>query len=195
MYWVTSKVVHFDRVASSWLISRFIDSSATFGFIDPAEKFPEGAVTYGIAGGDIGRHDEDGTTFSKLLQRYALTDGALGAIEKIVSAGVAYIQQDEMPKENDRAAWVAIGLLAVGEGMLLIENNDHDILERSLPIWDAVYADAAFHLLRNNPPGADADPDVLRHTKFVMALARFRQIAGGVRRQSYRYVSDRISVA
>jgi len=182
MYWVTSRLVHFDRVASAWLISRFIDPAARFGFIDPADPFPEGAITFSLAGGDIGRHDGEGTTFTKLLRRHDLTDPALRELERTVAAGVAYVMQGVTPAIDDRFALMSVGLLAVGEGNLLLESDDQDILDRSFPVWDALYVDAAIHLLRHHPPAGDSD--ALQGTRFNMAIGRARQVVGRARKTS-----------
>ena len=195
MYWVTSRLVHFDRVASAWLISRFIDADAVFGFVEIGSGFPEGAITFSIAGGDIGRHDAEGTTFTKLLRRNKLTDPALLELEKIVAACVAYVMGGKCPGPSDRPAWIAVGLLAAAEGMLVIEDSDRDILERSFPMWDAIYVDAAMHHLRTHPPGAEGDSDALRGTKFGMAIGRGRhliaraRVRGGVR-EAFAHASD-----
>lgn len=187
MIWVTSRLVHFDRVASAWLISRFIDPEATFGFIDAGSGFPEGATTFGVAGGDIGRHDAEGTTFTKLLRRHKLTDPALLELEKIVGAGVGYVMGGKNPGADDRAGWVAVGLLAVAEGTMVIEDGDREILERSFLVWDAVYVDAAMHLLRSHPPADEGVPDALKGTRFGMSIGRARHLVarararGGVR--------------
>jgi hypothetical protein len=181
MFWVTSRLLHFDRAASAWLISRFIDPDATFDFIEIGSDFPEGAITFSLAGGDIGRHDAEGTTFTKLLRRHNLTDPALLEVEKIVSAGVAHTMHGKNPGIDDRHAWVAVGLLAVAEGTMVIESNDHDILLRTLPVWDAVYVDAGMHLLRTHPPGNEGDSDALLSTKFNMAIGRHRHRVGRAR--------------
>lgn len=184
MFWVTSRLVHFDRVASAWLISRFIDPEARFEFIDPAGTFPEGATTFGLAGGDIGRHDADGTTFRKLLHKYGVSDPALGELDKIVAAGVAYVMQGVMPSPNDRCTLIAIGLLAVGEGNLILESSDHDILDRSFPLWDAIYVDASMHLLRHAPAASESDPAARQATRFNMAIARARHVVGRARKRA-----------
>ncbi len=181
MLWVTGRIIHFDRVASAWLISRFIDPEATFGFIEPGSEFPPGAVTYSMVGGDIGRHDHEGTTFSKLIKRHQLKDAALAEMERIVAAGVGYVMEGRQPGPDDRAAWIAVGLLAVAEGTLAMENTDADVLRQSLPVWDAIYVDAGLHALRTTPPGAPGDGDALLGTKYGMALARLRQVPGRAR--------------
>lgn len=181
MHWATSRIIHFDRVASAWLISRFIDAEAAFEFIEPGAAFPAGATTFSVVGGDIGRHDAEGTTFTKLIKRYELQDAVLPEVEKIVAAGVGYVMEGRQPGPDDRAAWVAIGLLAVAEGMLALEDSDADILRLSLPVWDAVYAEAGLKALRKTPPGGPGDGDALLGTKFAMTLARIRQTPGRAR--------------
>ena len=179
MDWATNRLIHFDRVASAWLINRFIDPEARFIFIEPGSKAPDGATTFAIAGGDIGRHDHEGSTFTKLMQRYNLKDPVLVEVEKIVDAGVAYITKGRMPGPDDRLAWIAVGVLAVAEGIAVMADSDHDVLRRSLPVWDAIFMDAGVHALRTAPPGAPGDSEAMLATKFSMALARYRQAVGG----------------
>ena len=183
MYWVTSRLVHFDRVASAWLISRFIDQRAEFGFVEVGSDFPEGAITFSMAGGDFGRHDAEGTTFSKLLRHYKLTDSTLLWLGEIVEAGVEYVMRGKNPGPDDRASWIAIGLLAVAEGTMVIEDGDRAIFERSFPVWDAVYVDAALQALRVKPPAVEGDSDALKSTKFGMAIGRARQLVWRARGQ------------
>jgi hypothetical protein len=181
MFWVTSRIIHFDRVASAWLISRFIDQDAEFRFIAPDTPFPPGATTFSLVGGDIGRHDEEGTTFTKLIKRYELKDPSLAELEKIVAAGVAYVMKGQMPGPDDRPAWIAVGLLAVAEGFLAMENSDADILRLSLPVWDAVYVEAGLRALRTAPPATPTSSEAHKATMFAMSLARHRQVPGRAR--------------
>jgi len=78
--WVTRPDVHVDRIASAWLIKRFIDPKARFVF--GASR--EGAVSFDMFEGDH-THDGDRCTFEVLLQRFALDqDPALTAIGEMV---------------------------------------------------------------------------------------------------------------
>jgi hypothetical protein len=78
--WVTRPDVHVDRIASAWLIKRFIDPKARFVF--GASR--EGAVSFDMFEGDY-THDGDRCTFEVLLQRFALDqDPALTAIGEMV---------------------------------------------------------------------------------------------------------------
>ena len=78
--WITRPDVHVDRIASAWLIKRFIDPKARFVFGEARE----GAVSFDMFEGDY-THEGDRCTFETLLQRFGLEqDGALRAIAEIV---------------------------------------------------------------------------------------------------------------
>lgn len=76
MRWATRQSIHIDRAASAWLIDRFIDPDAEFGFVaDPADV-PHGAIPFDMRGVDLSHHGTD-CTFETLLRRYQLDDPAL----------------------------------------------------------------------------------------------------------------------
>ncbi len=80
--WITRPDVHVDRIASAWLIKRFIDPKARFAFGEARE----GAVSFDMldGGGDY-THEGDRCTFETLLQRFGLEqDGTLRAIAEMV---------------------------------------------------------------------------------------------------------------
>jgi hypothetical protein len=78
--WITRPDVHVDRIASAWLIKRFIDPQARFAFGDARE----GAVSFDLFEGDY-THEGDRCTFETLLLRFGLEqDGALRAIAELV---------------------------------------------------------------------------------------------------------------
>jgi len=78
--WVTRPDVHVDRIASAWLIKRFIDPKARFAF----GAAREGAVSFDMFDGEY-THDGDRCTFEVLLQRFGLErDEALRAIAEMV---------------------------------------------------------------------------------------------------------------
>jgi hypothetical protein len=82
--WVTRKGVHVDRIASAWLIRRFIDPEAIFKFVS--------AKGYVAAAGELRfdmfeaeyTHQGDRCTFEVLLQRFAIDDAALVSIAEVV---------------------------------------------------------------------------------------------------------------
>ncbi len=83
--WVTRTNVHVDRIASAWLIRRFIDPAATFRFVAARRFRPEaGEVRFDMFDGEY-THEGDRCTFEVLLERFDLTrDRALRAIADIV---------------------------------------------------------------------------------------------------------------
>src|SRR2546421_13129588 len=65
--WVTRPRPHVDRIASAWLIKRFIDPQAVFVFAQPAE-FPKDAIAFDAPGVELSHHGED-CTFEALIKR------------------------------------------------------------------------------------------------------------------------------
>ena len=142
MKWVTKDYVHMDRVASPWLIKRFIDPEAEFVFVPwgkEAER-PADAIPFSIAGTEFGPHDADGTTFQKILKKYAINDPALERLGKVIAAGVAYVMHGYRPGADDHLGQVAVGLLAVSEGVMYSTASDPQILAAGFPLYDALYA-------------------------------------------------------
>ena len=78
--WVTRPDVHVDRIASAWLIRRFIDPKARFAFSEPKA----GMVRFDMYEGDY-THEGDRCTFETLLKRFGLdTDTGLRTIGEMV---------------------------------------------------------------------------------------------------------------
>jgi hypothetical protein len=78
--WVTRPDVHVDRIASAWLIRRFIDPKARFAFGDPAP----GMIRFDMFEGEY-THEADRCTFETLLKGFGLEkDAALRAIGEMV---------------------------------------------------------------------------------------------------------------
>jgi hypothetical protein len=149
MKWVTRDFVHLDRVASPWLIKRFIDREAVFVFVPwgGEDRRPVDAIAFALPGAEIGPHDHEGTTFAKLLKKYHLDDPALYSIAHVIAAGVDYVLHDRRPAPDDASGQMAVGLIAVSEGTMLLNEDDATIIERSLPIYDALHAYFTAHRL------------------------------------------------
>jgi hypothetical protein len=143
MKWVTTANVHFDRVASPWLIRRFIDPKAEFLFVarGQEDKRPADAIPIAIPGtAKLGPHDKDGPTFLKLLREYKLDDPALERMAKVVDKGVRFVIEGYRPPAGDRDGEIAIGYLAFSDGMILHNTNDLERLDASFVAYDALYA-------------------------------------------------------
>jgi len=82
--WVTRKGIHVDRMASAWLIRRFIDPEARFKFVTARGYQPEkGELRFDMFEAEF-THEGDRCTFEVLLQRLKLTDAALRPIAEII---------------------------------------------------------------------------------------------------------------
>ena len=82
--WVTRKGVHVDRIASAWLIQRFIDPQAQFKFVPAKGYEPQaGELRFDMFEAEF-THEGDRCTFEVLLVRAGLSDPALTAISEIV---------------------------------------------------------------------------------------------------------------
>ncbi len=142
MKWVTTANVHFDRVASPWLIKRFIDPAAEFVFVprDQVDKRPADAIPIAIPGTELGPHDENGTTFTKLVKKYKLTDPAILHMAEVVEKGVKFVLEGYRPPITDRDGQIGVGFLAFSDGMILHKTNDQERLDASYVAYDALYA-------------------------------------------------------
>jgi hypothetical protein len=81
--WVTRSGVHVDRMASAWLIQRFIDPEPRFRFVRGDEAAVAGELRFDMFEADF-THEGDLCTFEVLLRRFGLTDPALRRIGEIV---------------------------------------------------------------------------------------------------------------
>ncbi|MGE5277389.1 MAG: chromate resistance protein ChrB domain-containing protein, partial [Acidobacteriota bacterium] len=81
--WATRRGVHVDRIASAWLVRRFLDPGARFRFVDPKDPAREGELRFDIAGGDFS-HEGDACTLETLIRRAGISDPALRPVAEIV---------------------------------------------------------------------------------------------------------------
>jgi hypothetical protein len=81
--WVTRAGVHVDRMASAWLIRRFIDPEARFRFVKADEPPKAGELRFDMYEADF-THEGDQCTFEVLLRRFGLGDRALARVGEIV---------------------------------------------------------------------------------------------------------------
>jgi hypothetical protein len=82
--WVTRTGIHVDRMASAWLIRRFIDPQARFKFVSAREyRHRENELRFDMFDGEF-THQGELCTFEVLLARFEITDAALRAIAEIV---------------------------------------------------------------------------------------------------------------
>jgi hypothetical protein len=82
--WGTRQHLWVDRVASAWLITRFIDNEATFVWLAKPSDLPRGAVGFDFDGAEF-THVSELVTFEVLLASFGLDgDEALQRIGTMV---------------------------------------------------------------------------------------------------------------
>jgi hypothetical protein len=139
MLWVTRSRVHLDRVASPWLVLRFVDRDAEFGFVEAGDPVPHGAIGIGIAGAEFGPHDAAGSAFRKILTAYRVQDVALQRMADVVDLGIAIAIGAEGANLSGDLRRHAEALAAFSEAMVVLRRDDREILVDSVPYYDALY--------------------------------------------------------
>jgi hypothetical protein len=81
--WVTRSGVHIDRIASAWLIRRFIDPEARFRFVRGHDEAAPGELRFDMVEAEF-THEGERCTFEVLLRRFGLDEPALARIGEIV---------------------------------------------------------------------------------------------------------------
>jgi hypothetical protein len=69
--WATRKPLWADRLASAWLVRRFIDPEATLIWLEKGQECPAAAVGYGFEGAEFA-NSQSGITFERLLAKFGL---------------------------------------------------------------------------------------------------------------------------
>src|SRR3990172_8321169 len=121
---------HVDRIASAWLITRFIDPEAEFLF-SPPERFPADAIPFDALGAEFGHQGED-CTFETILKRCGLRDGRLAQLAEIVHE--VDLRDLKFPRDEAR------GIDLVIRGLLAALKDDHQVLAHGLTLFDGLYA-------------------------------------------------------
>jgi len=133
MKWVTWEYIVVDRMASTWLIRRFIDPQAEFIFIPAGQKpLPEGAEPFDIPGVKYSHH-RGHCTFHSLLKEYKLKDPVLSRIAAIVD------EADVVQKVAVEPA--APGLDLICRALRRTSSDDYEAVRRAQVLYDALYAE------------------------------------------------------
>jgi hypothetical protein len=128
--WATRRDLWADRMASAWLIKRFIDREARFAWIDGARGRPRGAVGFDYDGADF-THTPDRVTFEVLMASFGLErDAALAAI----GAAVHFLDVGGIPVAD------AKGLETVLRGIKEKARSDDALLAEAMRIFDLFYS-------------------------------------------------------
>jgi hypothetical protein len=129
--WVTRKGVHVDRIASAWLIRRFIDSGARFKFVAAKGYRPEpGEVRFDMFDADF-THQGDLCTFEVLMERLNISDPALRRIAEII--------HDIDLKESKFSRPETEGIALIVNAICTKHKDDPDRIDRGAILLDDLY--------------------------------------------------------
>lgn len=130
--WVTRAGVHIDRIASAWLIRRFIDPEAKFRFVSGRTHQPaRGEIRFDMFDAEF-THVGDRCTFEVLLDATRSSDRALRAIAEIV-------HDIDLKEERYRRAETH-GVAALVDGIALAHPDDDARIDRAAAALDDLYA-------------------------------------------------------
>lgn len=129
--WVTRADVHIDRIASAWLIRRFVDPGARFRFVAEGEAPRPGEIRFDMWQAEF-THEGDRCTFEVLCARFAPADAALAAIGEIV--------HDIDLKDERHGRPETAGIARLVDGLALDVAEDAERLIRSAALFDGLYA-------------------------------------------------------
>jgi hypothetical protein len=130
--WVTRRGVKVDRMASAWLIRRFVDPDARFRFVPPdGHDHREGELRFDMLEGEF-THEGDQCTFETLLARRRLDDRALDALAEIVH---------DIDCKDDRFGRAETpGVASLLDGIVRTVADDEVRLQRGAALLDELYA-------------------------------------------------------
>jgi hypothetical protein len=128
--WVTRPRPGVDRMSSAWLIRRFIDRDARFGFAADRESVPEQTVPFDMFGVDFS-HQGEGCTFETLCAVFEIKDPAVARIAAIV--------HDLDLKDARFGAPEAATVAAMIEGLQLSNTDDDALLAHGITLFESLY--------------------------------------------------------
>lgn len=90
----------------------------------------QAAIPFDVPNIELGHHGPE-CSFDAIIKKYTLTDPALNRLAVIVR-GADTDAKDLAPE--------CCGLEAIAEGFRLVYADDQELLEREMPVYDALYA-------------------------------------------------------
>jgi hypothetical protein len=129
--WVTRSDVFVDRIATAWLVRRFVDAQARFRFVDGgATPARAGQVRFDMTEAEI-THEGDRCTFEVLLGRLGVDDPALRRLAEMV--------HDIDLRDARHGHPETAGLERMLAGLVALERRDARRLEQGFELFDRLY--------------------------------------------------------
>lgn len=127
--WATRKPLWADRLASAWLIRRFIDPEASLLWLEKTQTCPSTAVGFGFDGATFS-NSKDKVTFQELLASFGLdkqqTLARIGALVHYLDAGGTPVAE-------------AAGVDTLLQGARRRSNSDEELFSESEKTFDLLY--------------------------------------------------------
>jgi hypothetical protein len=134
MKWITREKPKIDRIACPWLIKRFIDPRAEFIYVPfervKSEARKRNAIPFDIPDVEY-THYGDKCTFDYFIEKHKLEDDALFVLAVIVRG--ADTDRHDLSRQSS-------GLWAISAGLAYNTADDHQLLEKGMMIYDALYS-------------------------------------------------------
>jgi hypothetical protein len=128
--WATRKKPWIDRLASAWLIKRFVDRKARIAWIDKPKDRPKGALGFDFDGADF-THIGNRVTFDVLLASFGLdSDPALSRLATIIH----FLDVGGIPVED------AKGLETILKGARDKARSDDELVLAAARVFDHLYS-------------------------------------------------------
>jgi hypothetical protein len=127
--WLTRPRPGVDRMASAWLIRRFIDPRATFLFGDRIPRAGD-VVPFDMFGVELGHHG-DRCTFETLMTAFSLDEPALARLARIIH------DLDLRSESSADSEAATVGRLVAGLRQAVPE--DDRLLEHGMAAFEALY--------------------------------------------------------
>lgn len=128
--WVTRPRPGVDRMASGWLIRRFIDREARFAFAADRGAVPREGIPFDMFGVEFS-HQNEGCTFETLCTVFGIAEPAVARIAGIV--------HDLDLRDGRFGAAEAATVGALIEGLQLAHTDDEALLEQGMTLFDSLY--------------------------------------------------------
>lgn len=130
--WATRKRPFVDRMASAWLVKKFIDPDAEFRFVNErkASGTDPAVILFDIKGGEF-THVGDLCTFEVMVKSFNLRDRALGTIAEVVHE--LDIKDSKYPHPE------AKGIEDILTGIRKTTKDDLDTLSKGVEVFEMLY--------------------------------------------------------
>ena len=134
--WVTRPRPGVDRLASAWLIRRFIDTDAKFGFVADRMAAPKSAIPFDMFGVEFS-HVGDHCTFETLIDTFGIRAPAVTRIAALV--------HDLDLKDNKFNAPDAPTVSVMIDGLQAMHGDDQVLLEAGIQLFEGLFRAFSLH--------------------------------------------------